>query len=339
MTDQESISVEIIENPKEILKFLEYGINIPVYEEFHDFIAYDLNIYKAKSLILKKGTQILAHTLVYDDGGEVLFFGFFSAFRHEVGYIELLLKEIVNYAHIHQYKVIRGPINPPTFIYGWGFMTEDSSKDLSISKPVNPPIYQQVFIQNGFSVKSKQRTLEGEIYQFPEHILNGYDFKEYEIYSPKNWDEIPRLKMQLLNLSLRNLASESLVTPSAERLFENFLKFMKKYGEIYMVKLIRKKQSKQFVGCFITLPNPISKNKEGQYNSFVGYTLTIDKEHRGKGLSVYLVKKVFDAAYQNGIRHISVPMEINVVECRDLAMNIFGLSYTRTHLILEQKIK
>ena len=181
--------------------------------------------------------------------------------------------------------------------------------------------------------------IEGEIYKFPEEELNKYDFKEYEIYTPKNWDEIPRLKMQLLILSLRNLAPESLVTPSAEKLFENFLLFMKKYGGIYMVKLIRHKKSNQFVGCFITLPNPISKNKNGQFNSFIGYTLTIDKEHRGKGLSVYLVKDVFDAAYENGIRYVSVPMEINVVECRSLAKNIFGLSYTRTHLILERKIK
>ena len=105
-----------------------------------------------------------------------------------------------------------------------------------------------------------------------------------------------------------------------------------------MVKLLKHKKSKEFVGCFISLPDPIKKNQEGKNISFVGYSLTINKEHRGKGLSVLLVKRIFDAAYDEGLRHVSVPMEVKVVECRDLAKNIFGLSHTRTHIILERKV-
>lgn len=332
------LSVEIVENPKEILKYLQLGISLPVREEFYEFILHDLYIYKAKSLVLKSIDKIVAHTLAYDDGGDILYFGFFGAINHEKKYITFLLEELINYAQKFHYKLIRGPINPPIFIYGWGFMTEGSSNDLCISKPVNPPVYQDVFFQHGFIVKSKQGTWEAEVYKIPEKSLKKYDFEDYEIYSPKNWEDIPELKIPLLMLSVRNLAVESRVTPSPEKLFENFFSFVRKYGGVYMVKLIKHKQSGEFVGCFITLPDPIKKVENGKYKSFVGYSLTIDKEHRSKGLSMLIVKEIYDDAYKNAIRHISVPMESSVFECKNLIKNNLGFSYTRTHLILERNL-
>ena len=338
MTTLENLSVEVIENPNDILNYLQLGISIPVREEFYEFILHDLIVYRAKSLILREDDKVVAHTLAYDDGGEVLFFGFFGAIDHEEKHIEFLLGKLIEFAQKHQYKVIRGPINPPTFIYGWGFMTKDSLGDLCISKPVNPPIYQEIFAQCGFYVKSKQGTWEGEIYKSSKEELKRYDFEGYEIHSPKDWDEIPKLKLPLFILSARNLATESQVTPSPENIFENFVSFVKKYGGIYMLKLLRHKQSRQFVGCFIALPNPFKKNQEEKYKSFVGYSLTIDKEHRGKGLSMYLIKEVCDAAYEDNIRYASVPMEISVFECSNLVKTNLGFSYTRTHLIMERKI-
>ena len=338
MTKPESLSVEVIENTNDILNYLQLGISIPVREEFYEFILHDLNVYRAKSLILREDNKIVAHTLMYDDEGDVLFFGFFGAIDHEEKHIEFLLGKLIEFAQNHQYKFIRGPINPPVFIYGYGFMDKDSLADLSVSKPVNPPIYQEIFAQHGFYVKSKQGTWEGEVYKISKEELKRYDFEGYEIHSPKDWDEILKLKLPLLILSARNLAAESQVTPSPERSFENFFSFVKKYGEIYMLKLLRHKQSRQFVGCFITLPNPFKKNQEEKYKSFVGFSLTIEKGHRGKGLSMYLVKEVYDAAYEDNIRYISVPMEISVFECKNLIKNNLSFSYTRTHLIMELRI-
>jgi GNAT superfamily N-acetyltransferase len=336
--DRLNLSVDIFENPNDILKYLQLGISLPVRKDFYEFLIHDFKVYRVKSLILKEDNKIIGHTLVYDDGGEVLFFGFFGVKTHEKKHIGFLLRELIKFAQKSQFKIIRGPINPPTFIYGWGFMTEDSSEDLCISKPVNPPIYQEIFAEHGFYIKSKQGTWEGEITKVPEEELLNYDFEGYEIYSPKDWNDIPKLKLPLLMLSARNLAKESQVTPSPENLFENFFSFVKKYGGIYMVKLLKHKQSGKFVGCFISLPDPLKTNQKGKFNSFVGYSLTIDKEHRGKGLSLYLIKEVLDAAYDDDIRYASVPMEINVFECRNLVKNNFGFSYTRTHIILERKV-
>jgi GNAT superfamily N-acetyltransferase len=338
MINQESLSKELVENPTDILELLQLGINIPICEEFYEFILHDLNIYQAKSLILKDDNKIVAHTLAYDDGGEVLYFGFFGVIDQEEKYIEYLLEELIKYAQKNQYKTIRGPINPPTFIFGYGFMAEGSLNDLCISKPVNPPIYQEIFLRRGFYIKTKQGTWEGNISKVPEEELKKYNFEGYEIYSPKNWDEFHELKLPLLILSARNLAAESRVTPSSEKMFKNFFSFLKKFGEIYMVKLVRHKSSRQFVGCFISLPNPFKRNPEEKYKSFVGYSLTIDKEHRGKGLSMYLIKEVLEAAYEDNIRYASVPMEASVFECKNLVKTNFGFTYTRTHLIMERKV-
>jgi len=339
MIDSESLSVEFVENPTDILKYLQLGTNIPVREEFFDFILHDLRVYRAKSLILKEDIKVVAHTLAYDDGGEVLFFGFFGAIDHKEKYIEYLLRKLIEYARNHQYKKIRGPVNPPTFIYGYGFMTEESSDDLCVSKPVNPPIYQEIFAQLGFYIKSKQGTYEGEFVKVPEEEMKKYDFEGYEIHSLNDWDDLPEIKLPLLILSSRNLATESRVTPSPEKLVENFFSFLRTYGGVYMVKLLKHKQSRQFVGCFISLPNPFKKNQKGKYNSLVAYSITIDKEHRGKGLSMYLMKEFLDAAYDDDFRYASVPMEINVLECKNLVKKHFGLTYTRTHLILERKVE
>ena len=339
MKDSENLSVELVENQTDILKYLQLGTTIPVREDFFDFIFHDLRVYRAKSLILKEDNEVVAHTLVYDDGGDVLFFGFFGAIDHKEKNIECLLRKLIEYARNHQYKKIRGPVNPPTFIFGYGFMTEDSLDDLCVSKPVNPPIYQDTFVQLGFYIKSKQGTWEGEFVKVPEEEMKKYDFEGYEIHSLNDWDDLPKIKLPLLILSSRNLATESRVTPSPEKLVENFLSFLRIYGGIYMVKLLKHKQSRQFVGCFISLPNPFKKNKKGKYNSLVAYSITIDKEHRGKGLSMYLMKEFLDAAYDDDFRYASVPMEINVLECKNLVKNHFGLTYTRTHLIMEMKVE
>ena len=338
MTTPESLSVEVIENKNDILNYLQLGISIPVREEFYEFILHDLNLYRAKSLILREDNKVVAHTLAYDDGGEVLFFGFFGAIDHEEKHIGFLLGKLIEFAQKHQYKIIRGPINPPTFIYGWGFMAKDSLGDMCISKPVNPPIYQEIFAQHGFYVKSKQGTWEGEAYRFSKKLLKRYDFEGYEIHTPKDWDEIPKLKLPLLILSARNLATESQVTPSPENLFDNFLSFVKKYGEIYMLKLLRHKQSRQFVGYLLALPDPFKKNQEEKYKSIVGYSISIDKEHRGKGLSMYLITEINNAAYEDNIRYVSIPMEISVIECRNIVKTNLSFSYTRTHLIMERKL-
>ena len=338
MTAPESLSVDIIENQEEILKNLHFGINIPVLPEFHGFILSDFRNFNTKSFIAKLKGNLVGHMLIYDAGGDILYFGFFRVLHHEKHYIEFLINCIIEYAKKNHFKSIQGPINIPTFIYGWGFMEEGSKENLFIAKPVNPPIYQTLFLQNSFEIKSKLGTWEGELPKISTDNMEEYNSNEYEIYQLKDWKEVNRFKIIMLILSAKNLSPKSQITPKPHILFDNFIDFAKKYGDIFMAQFLRYKPSREFVGCCLCLPNPLSKNSKGEFDSIVTYAIVINKEHRGKGLGMQLLKRTYDIAYANNIRYMSAPIELNQIESKTIVKDKFHYSQARTHLILERKV-
>ena len=338
MSEKTNYSIEIVKNSHRILENLQIGINISVLKDFHEFILTDLNSFNTRSFLLKKDENLIGHVLVYHDNKEVLYFGFFKIKNHIEEQINYLIKKLINYARQHGFKFIRGPINIPTFIYGWGFMERGSKDNLFIGKPVNPPIYQKLFLKSGFYIDTKQGTWEGPLKTLTEEDIEDYDFNDYEIYQPKDWNEALDLKMTILTISARNLASESQITPNPLKLFENIFNFAKKYGELYMLNLLKYKPTKKYVGGLISLPNPLRRNNNGKYDSFINFSFTIDKQHRGKGVSRFLLKEVFDKAYSDNKRYLSAPIEINRNAVKALATKKAGLKHTRTHLILEIKI-
>ena len=335
MNEKSKLSIELKDNPQDILKYLQFGISIPVLKEFHKYILSDLNNFHSISIVLKEDEKVIGHTLIYDDEKNILYFGFFRIKDHNEKYIRVLLNFVIKYAKEHHFKYIRGPINIPTFIYGWGFMEKGSLKSSFIAKPVNPPIYQEIFLQKGFYVKSKQETWEGSMPLLSDEAIEKYNFKEYEIYQPKDWNEILSYKTNILLLSAQSLSSESQVTPNPQDFFENIFRFVKNYGDLYMLNLLRFKPTGKFVGCLISLPNPLRKNNEGKFDSFIAYSITINKEHRHKGLSMLLFKDVFEKAYKKQIRYLSAPIEISSIEIKNAIVNDGRLLHTRTHLILE----
>ena len=159
--DIKSLKIKLIEDPSQIIKHLNKGTSIPILPEFHKYILNDLKVYNAKALALEEDIEndqlvkidkIIGITLVYNDGSDTLFFGFFNVYDHHPDKIKFLLEKLIEFAKKNNYKRIRGPINVPTMIFGWGFMVDGSSKDLFIGSPINPPIYQKLFLENRFKV-------------------------------------------------------------------------------------------------------------------------------------------------------------------------------------------
>ena len=135
------ITHKIIENIEQIIKYLPIGTNIPVDDRFKEYIERDFKELDVKSIILQKEGKTIANTIIYHDQRKILFFGFFGVLDDRQVYISLLVQKIIEYAKKNQFRTIRGPINIPTIIYGWGFLKRDGLVDLSLAKPVNPPIY------------------------------------------------------------------------------------------------------------------------------------------------------------------------------------------------------
>ena len=103
----------ILENPDEIMKNIQIGISIPILPEFWKYMQSDFEEYNAKSIILeeevdiktfgKMTDKVIGHALIYDDGGDVLFFGFFRVYDHDPRKIEVIVDRIIEYARINHF--------------------------------------------------------------------------------------------------------------------------------------------------------------------------------------------------------------------------------------------
>ena len=332
------LDINFVSDIHKILKNLHLGTAIPIWQEFHKYILYDLNHFHVKSILLTETVDIeyvAGHVLIFHHNSDTLYFGFFGVINDGKKKIDFLIKSLINYAQENNFKSIRGPINIPTIIYGWGFMEEGSKTDLFIGKPVNPPIYQNLFIQNGFSVKVKEFSWEGYFKRIPAKEMIKFNFSEYELFHPKDWDELMKLKVTFLEISARNLAPESILTPDSGNLFENYVGFVKEYGDLFMFLFARYKKTGEIVGCMVSAPNPFRKNEQGNYDSFAPFSVAVDKEHRKKGIGMLMIKTMFDDAYNRYLRYSSGPAESEQKISIQIAKFKLGLFHTRTHLILE----
>lgn len=332
------LSIRIISDIHKILKYLQIGTIIPIWSEFNKYIESDLNHFHSKSILLIETTDvenIVGHILIFHNDREILYFGFFGVIDDDKEKIEFLIKALINHAQENNFKLILGPINVPIIIFGWGFMEEGSLTDLFIGKPVNPVIYQKMFIQNGFSIKTKELSWEGDFKKMSAEKMNKFDFSEYELFHPKDWDEVIKYKKIFLELNARNLAPESVLTPDIGNLFENYVDFIKRYGDLFMFLLVKLKKTSEIIGCMICIPNPFRKDDQGNYDSFTPFSIVVDKEYRQKGISLLLLKTMAEQARERHIRYSSVPVESRQKLSIFLVKAKAGLFHARTHLILE----
>lgn len=331
------ITIKILDNPNDTIKYLQIGISIPILPELNKFIMHDLVYFNAKSLLVEKKGNTIGHSLIYDDNGDILYFGYFGALGHDQNVINFLLEEMIKYAEKKNFKIIRGPINIPSFIFGWGFMKEGSKDDLHLGKPVNPSIYQELFLKKRFNVKYEENTWEGSPPLFNPWKLKGYNFSEYEFITPTDWNELMEYKEDFLRILASAMPPSSRLTPSVGNLFENIAEYIIKYSDFYMINIIRHKPTDSIVAVGSWLPSPFTKDKKGNYNSFVAYSMMVDANHRRKGLLVLMVGETCRKAWRNKFRYSST-----LTGSDNKAVNTYtekmGVTHTRTHLILELKI-
>ena len=337
-TNRTNITFKTLTDPNDILKYLPIGINIPIWTEFHKYILHDLNYFKAKSIILEEEGNPLGNVLVYSDNKKILYFGYFGIINHNEKYISWLIDKLANYAQENNFKLIQGPINIPTVIYGWGFMQKGSSENLFIGKPVNPPVYQELFLKKGFYVKIEEKTWEGPYLKFNPYRLKKYDYSNYEYFNPKDLEEFIELKWEFLRVNANNMPESGVITPSIAGLFDNYADFVFKYGHNFMIIFIRYKPTGKIVACSSCLPNPFRTDDKGNYNSIVAYTWAIDSEHRGKGLTFLIWGATSLQTWKKKLKYTSIPAGIEGTKHFKKFAKFVNLQNTRAHLILELRL-
>ncbi|TFG06496.1 MAG: hypothetical protein EU539_07490 [Promethearchaeota archaeon] len=323
----------------EILKYLQIGINIPIWPEFHKYILHDLNYFNAQSIILENNGFPAGHALIYSNGINTLYFGYFRVLNHDQNLISFLIDELISYARENNFKRIMGPINIPTVIYGWGFMKEGSSESLYVGKPVNPPIYQKLFMENKFKLKLEETSWEGPSIRINPYKLKIYDYNDYEYFNPKDLNDLRELKKDFLRINNEHMPESARITPKISELFDNYADFVFTYGYKSMIFFVRYKPTGEIVGCGSNLPNPFSTDEKGNNDSIVAYTWAVSPKHRGKGLPLLMYGATSLDLWKKGIRYTSVPTGGKATHSFEKYAKILNLQKKRFHLVLELKLE
>ncbi|MFX0074919.1 MAG: GNAT family N-acetyltransferase [Candidatus Hermodarchaeota archaeon] len=324
--------VKITNDYEEMMKLLRIGVNLPILPEFKKYIFHDLKHFHAKSLVLIKSDSIKGHVLVYNHENETLFFGYFGVLEDNEDDINSLIDVLIKYAKENNFKYLRGPINIPTIIYGWGFMEKGFERNIIIHKPVNSPIYNRMFKKWSFLEYSKDNSYEGYITDFATVLLDSYDYKDYEIVQFDNWEDIEKVKNEFLVLSARNLQKKSVITPNTGELFDNYFEFVKRYGDPFMFVFVRYKKTNNLVGCIFGIPNPFSEYKNSISNSFVLLSIVVDREHRNKGIGLFLIDYILKQALEHNIQYLASCIGSHV----DTIINIskkYKVNLSRVHTV------
>jgi len=335
---RKKLAIKFLNISNEIIKYLQLGTNIPIWHEFHKYILNDLKYFQAKSMLLQEDGNPIGHILIYDEGGNTLYFGYFGVINHDADKIAFIIDKLLKYAKKNNYKLIRGPINIPAIIFGWGFMKEGSEESLYIGKPVNPPIYQDSFLKKGFFIKHEDKTWMGAPYpRINPWKIKKYDFDDYEYFNPVDIDDFLKLKSEFLRIHAENLPSSSQITPNVAGVVDNYIEFIFHYGYNFMIFFVRYKPTSKIVACGSYLPNPFRKNDNGNYDSCVLYSWAVEPEHRRKGLVMLMYGATSLQLWKEKFRYASGPVPADNVANTAMAYKLGGIN-SRIHLILEYKL-
>lgn len=344
------ISTRITENPQEILKYLQIGINIPVLPEFHKYILADIEGYRAKAILLEEQIdetrfktntdKVVGIVLVYDDKGDTLFFGYFGVYDHSKEKIEFLTDKLIEYSIENNYKRIRGPINIPTLIYGWGFMVEGSCKDLFIGCPINPPIYQSTFFDKNFYIKFEEDRYRVPALKMNPHNLPGYDFSNYEYVNPGK-NGIWKVLDEMLKLHIKFQPPSAQITPKKSLNLKYFVDFIFTFGKEWMIWVVYYKPTKKIVACGYVIPNIFNKDKHGRLDSISFHDWVVDIDHRRNGLAMLMYGETslrgINRKTNNFIKWGYWPVGTENKANRNAAEKMGGIK-SKTHIILEYKL-
>lgn len=361
------LSIRILTDPQEILSQLHKGISIPVLPEFHKYILGDIKNYNAKAIVLEeemneeyfesRTDKIIGSTLVYEDGSDILFFGFFGVYDHDSKKIEYLAEKLIQYAIENGFSKIRGPINVPTVIFGWGFMVPGSKKDIFIGSPINPPKYQEIFLKKGFEVLFQEDRYDMAALKMDPHKdkklisfgINTGDYKnnpfdtgdyEYEYINPGK-ERMFEIKNEYVELYEKFMPPSAQITPKTSHNVDNLINFIYQFGAEWMMWIVRHKSTGKMVANGYVIPDVFSKNKKGEINSISFHAWVVHPEHRRKYLAMLMYGmtslKGKDRKTPHYITRGSWPVGAENIANGNAARKMGG-NKDRSHLILEYKI-
>jgi len=337
----DKISFRIINDYDEILSFMQIGTRIPLWSEFHKYIIFDLKYFKAKSIILLENGNILGHVLIFPGNDNYLNFGYFGVISHSNDKISILIEHLIQYAREKNFKGVRGPVNIPIILFGYGFMVEGSKTNLFLGRSVDPPNYLDLFYKSGFENVNEIVTWErDQLLRFNARKSKKFNFDNYWLEYPENLDDFNQnYKVPFLKLQAENLPLSASVTPNVAGVIDNYTDFVFKYGFNFMIFFIRDVAKDLLIACGAYIPNLLRRNEKGNLDSVYIYTWVVDKQYRRMGIANLMYGEITELLWQNNIVYGSGMISSQNKANTDFAIKRLGGSKTRTHVLLDYVIQ
>jgi hypothetical protein len=339
----------IEENAIEILKHIDIGTGLPIFPKFRKYLQRTFELYNVKALILKKKLQkdlfrefsdeIEGITIIFNEDSETLFFGFFGVYDHDRYKIDLMVKNLISFANENDFLMIRGPINIPAVIFGFGFMEEGSCKEPYVGCPINPPLYQEIFYKNGFFKKYVEDTYRMAAFKFDPRKLKRYDFSEYEVRFPGK-EGLDDVIENMIDLHSEVMPDYSNITTNTAKNVQTHFDYIFDFGEEWMVWTLYHKPTGKMVGCGHAAPNPLSTDKRGRYDTARFLHWVLHPDHQKKGLAIFMYGetslKTFKNTSRTKIKYGTGPFGVDNKANIGFAKNITMGKRTRRHIIIEK---
>ncbi|MHA1339975.1 MAG: hypothetical protein ACTSRZ_07275 [Promethearchaeota archaeon] len=321
--------IRVEEDPEIIFKNFHYGINLPVKEEFKEYIMPEIKHLQAKAIyIMTSEEKIIGHSLVYKDE-DVMFFGLFKAQNDSDDIIKLMISKINDIAQKENCTKIRGPINVPPHIYGWGFSEEGSDPSIAAATPFTNPKYIKLFIEKGFELWHRLLWIRTPIKKIPYK-------KIWDIRNP-DLDQTDWI-LPFLEIQAKNFPESARLTPkrSIEVIIPG-LKFIKKYGGKEFIYLVY--HEGKMIGTGYATPNPFDLNEQGKCKSVLLYGGAVVPEFQRKGIMMQIFGEFFENCVKRNIFLGECVVGDDNLASKTLLEKQLGGKVTRSYQILQKNLK
>lgn len=326
------LKIEIIEEPEQIYKNLHYGINLPVTEDLKIYILNEIRALNIKSLLLKNDQgSVIGHTILYQFDG-IQYFGFFNVNNGIQIHIELLISEIIQEAKRNECNSIRGPMNPPPEIYGWGFSEKGCDSSIFATAPFNKDDIKFIdaFQNKGFEFW--HRIVHYTLPYAKFSRKSAWKISNADFSHPENW-----LK-ECFELQMREFPESAQITPNREAVAEDYMKFIAQFGKEDHVQYIRDPENGgKMVGLMYVTPNCFDLDENGKTKAVLVNGAAIDKEYQNNHMVMELLGSISEAVAKEGINSGETIIEENNIRSRKGAEKAGG-RLNRSHVVLELKL-
>lgn len=318
------IEVEFLTDPNEIYANLSLGTNLPIKTELKKYIMWEIRHMNIKSIVLHgDDNEIIGHSCIYHCDG-TMYFGFFAVNNSEPNLIKHLVDLIINIARERNCSSIKGPINLPQIIYGYGFPRVDSSKKVAAGTPYSDPVYLETFRDMGFSTWHEIRWYHVPIVKTPMKKIWPAKVADFE---KLDWME------PFIDIQARCFPPSAKLTPGRTmNAYKMNLDLVRKYGHPDFIEMSY--DGDRLIGTGYVTPNVFDLNDAGKCKSIILMGAAVEPEYRRKKVVSSMLLPFFNKCKDWGMTHAEYLVGADN-EGSIAAAKAFGGNLIRTYEILE----